>query len=312
MIKHAFQSAKADTADATKVGSGKWNADHAIDAAGLAFPDSVAADETAPASGLKAFVRTLLGRPVVKAKDAQGFEQVLQRAAAFCRVGDVIGTTASLQTLGMSVAAAGTLTAAPPSTASHLASVQRTHIVSAGGAGSLASISNSGNSLQNLWRGNAAGRGGFLYVTRFGLVTMVAGNRGFWGLWDTPNAPSNVDPTTDTSKARLGVGFNANTGNWQLITNAESVSTPTVVDLGASFALDTTSIWELGLGCMPNDSTVYYRFRNLTTGAVVAGAITSNMPGSTTFLAAVATMTNNGTASAVTWAFIKSHIESDI
>jgi hypothetical protein len=146
---------------------------------------------------------------------------------------------------------------------------------------------------------------------RFGLTTLQSGNRAFAGLTDVTTAPANVDPTTNTTPGKVGMAINANTGNWKFVWNVTGTA-PTVSDLGASFPVDTTSLYELVMYSPPNGSAINWRVTNLSTGAQVSSTTaTTNIPANTTFLTPVIWMTNNATAASVAWDLVSWYLESD-
>lgn len=175
-------------------------------------------------------------------------------------------------------------------------------------AGGLAYIR--GNQL-TMWRGNAAGLGGFFVVHRFALSgTLQAGLRSFAGVVDVASNPTNIDPTSSSTPGGIGLALNANTGNWRLVNNASGTAR-TSLDLGASFPVNNTDLIELALFSAPNGSGISYRVTNLSTAATTTGTLTTNIPASTTFLAPTVWITNNATAAAQTLDFVSTYVETD-
>lgn len=161
-----------------------------------------------------------------------------------------------------------------------------------------------------IWRGNAAGFGGFYVVHRFSLSTVQAGQRVFAGIVDVAANPTNIDPVTTTAPGGIGLAINANTGNWNLVNNATGVAR-TSTSLGASFPVNATDLLELALFSPPNGSGIGYRVTNLSSGAQASGNLTSNIPANTTFLAPSIWITNNATAAAATLDFVSTYVETD-
>ncbi len=65
------------------------------------------------------------------------------------------------------------------------------------------------------WRGNAAGLGGWTFVTRISLTTLQATGMGFFGLYGSTAAL-----TLATAINRIGIGFQRGTHTrWQLVAN---------------------------------------------------------------------------------------------
>lgn len=175
-------------------------------------------------------------------------------------------------------------------------------------AGGLAYIR--GNGL-TIWRGNAAGLGGFLVIHRFALSgTLQAGLRAFAGIVDVAANPTNVDPTSTATPGGVGIAVNGNTGNWKLVNNVTDTAR-TASDLGANFPVINTDLLELALSCMPNDSGISYQVTNLSTGNTTGGTLTTNIPANTSFLAPAIWTTNNATGAAQTLDFISTYVETD-
>ncbi len=162
-----------------------------------------------------------------------------------------------------------------------------------------------------VWRGNAAGLGGFLVVQRFALSgTLQAGLRAFAGLVDAAANPTNIDPLATTAPGGIGLAINANTGNWNLVNNLTGAAR-TVLSLGAGFPVNATSLLELALWCAPNDGGISWQVTDLSTGQTSSGKITANIPANTTFLAPSVWVTNNATAAAQTLDFVSAYVETD-
>ncbi|CAB4140445.1 Phage tail repeat like [uncultured Caudovirales phage] len=162
-----------------------------------------------------------------------------------------------------------------------------------------------------VWRGNAAGRGGFVVKMRFALSgALQAGLRCFAGLVDVVSNPTNIDPVTTATPGGIGLAVNANTGNWNLVHNVTATAR-TSVPLGASFPVNNTDLMELILFCAPNGTAIGYRVTNLSTGAQTSGSINTNIPAATTFLAPSIWVTNNATAAAQTMDFVSCYVETD-
>jgi hypothetical protein len=153
---------------------------------------------------------------------------------------------------------------------------------------------------------------GYFFSTRFYINALaVTTNRGFFGLWGNANVASNVDPLTDISVAKIGLGFTltAGTGTWRIISSTTSAVTAT--DLGATMPVNITDIMELVLYCAPGTTTVGYRVTNLTTAAVVTGTIVSNVPAVTIPLAVNFWQSNDVVGVVVGFGMNKWYLETD-
>jgi hypothetical protein len=216
------------------------------------------------------------------------------------------GTTVGV--IGCTVTSVGTISNPNITTTNLKTQTRRIVNTSAAGAGSLASTR-----IVSLecWRGNAVGLGGFFVVARFGLTTLQTGMRMFIGLTDNATtAPTNIDPTTSTTPGKIGMAINASTGNWNLVHNITGTA-PTVIPLGASYPVDTTSLYEMVLFAKPNDTVITYRITNLSTTAQTSGTLSTNLPATTTPLGRTCWATNNATAAAVAWDLSRFSLESD-
>jgi hypothetical protein len=238
----------------------------------------------------------------------------LQDAHAFKQFATVRpGNGAALTSLGTGFTNVGTIVTSGALATTPLSnSLRWTTFTSSATAGTLASH----RQVYGLvWRGNAAGMGGFRFVLRIGLNGAPnAGVRGFFGLSSGLGTPTNVDPTTSTTNNQIGLAFATNTGNWQFI-NQTTGSVPTVLDLGASFAIDASSMLELVLYAAPNASTVGYQIKIFGTTTVpvatTSGTLSTNLPSNAAFLAPLLWMTNNATALSAAFRLFQWTLESD-
>jgi hypothetical protein len=255
----------------------------------------VSADPSAPAAGNGYhYVKDMASRLVPMWMGPDGLANVTQRSHAYSSFYLIRpnGATTGMVSIGTGSTIVGTLTTPAQTSTNVKTSMARTLVTSsATTAGTLVSLRTT-NAM--LWRGNAAGLGGFEFVGRFGLDTVVSANRAFFGIADVVTAPTNIDPTTSTTPGKIGMAINTNTGNWNLVNNVTGTA-PTVLALGINFPVDTTTEFELALYCPPNGSAIGYRITNLTTRSVTTGSLTTNIPATTTFLAPWIFMTNNTT-----------------
>ena len=132
--------------------------------------------------------------------------------------------------------------------------------------------------------GPAAGCGGFHFVARFAIsdAALVAGARLFAGMTSSTAVLGNADPSTFTNI--IGVGLDAADTTLQIMHN-DAAGTATKINLGASFPESTnTDLYEFVLYCGSGATSVYYQVINLTTNAIAAGQITTNLPAVNTLL----------------------------
>jgi hypothetical protein len=211
--------------------------------------------------------------------------------------------------IGSAPTNSGTVSNPTLATTSLKTSLDRFTVTSATTAGALAY--NRSAKLE-VFRGNAAGRGGFNMVATFSLSTLQTGNRFFVGLSSTANVnPTNIDPLTSTAGSKVGLAFNLSTGNLQLVNNV-NLTAPTVLDLGASFPVNNTNVYRLQLFAEPNGSSINYIVENLTTPATASGSLATNIPANTDFLGRVIWMTNNTIAASVAYDVSNFFLENKI
>lgn len=161
--------------------------------------------------------------------------------------------------------------------------------------------------------GGAAGDGGFHFVCRYGPATGVATttHRCFVGMRSGNSVPTDVEPSSLTNMC--GFGYDAADTNIQFMRNDGS-GTATKVDLGSDFPVptaDRTKAYECGMFVAPNGTEIFYEFRDLATGNVATGSVTTDLPVNTTLLGAVGYMSAGGTSSVIGIALMNLYIETD-
>jgi hypothetical protein len=140
------------------------------------------------------------------------------------------------------------------------------------------------------FRGNAAGIGGFMMATRFMLAKWTTGDRLFIGFTSGTTAVVTVDPSSLTNM--LGFGVDAADTAISFMHNDASL-TCTKDPISGQPSLATNNAYAAYIFCKPNDSTVYYRLDNLTTGTVLIDSSTStDLPVNTTALTCQAIIGN--------------------
>jgi hypothetical protein len=163
------------------------------------------------------------------------------------------------------------------------------------------------------WRGNAAGLGGFRFRCRWGNATGAATttNRAFVGLANSLAAPTDVEPSSLLNI--IGMGWDAADTNVQIMSN-DGTGTATKIDLGASFPVpvtDRAEFYDIELVAEPNASSISYRVTRGTTGAVVSGSLSSDLPTSNIFIAPRGWMSAGGTSSVIGTALMFCELGSD-
>lgn len=292
--------------------AGTWGAlaNVTTDNGDLQFAEN--ASPVAPAAGKsKVFGSSHGGRQMPAFMGAVGAKSFAQPLVGNRHIAQVITApaTASFSQLGLSLTNVG-ITARGITSTNLFTGTRRAAIVSAAGAGSVAS-SRHGAAL--LWRGNAAGAGGFHFICRFGIsdAVIVATANMFVGVQANTAAPTDVDPASLANL--LGVGCTS--GDTVLQLYAADATPRARTSLGANFPVNTinTDLYELALFCPPNGSDVRYQVTRLNTGDVATGTISAaaNLPLGATTLTYNVYRSNGGTAAAVGLDIGTMYLESD-
>lgn len=301
----------AGTSTAVEVATG-WDVGIDIQSGGIQM--AAQSDPAAPAAGnLRIYAKDIAGRILPKWIGPSGFDTPFQANLGFNRVAfSEANGTANCSTgatgFGSTSTGGGTCTAPAPATTNLKTSTRRLTYSTGTTAGT---SSYQRQSVMQVWRGNTAGEGGFFYTTRFGMNTLQTGNRVFVGMTDiTANPTTNTDYSTSTANNKIGMVINANTGDWNFMTNTAGTA-PTVTNLGASFPVNTTDLFELILYSAQNGSSIGWRVTDLSTGAQTSGSASTNIPASTAFMAPFYYINNNATAAAAILDFGGWYVESD-
>jgi hypothetical protein len=305
--------ASANGALLTRTG-GTWAAVGNVtsDSGDLLF--AVNASPSAPAAGIKAFGKSIAGRPMLAQIGPAGLDTALQPYIARNRIGmwnPVPGGAATPVAFGLlSPTFVGTATTRNPATTNFATQLRRLGILSAAGAGSVAAAR---ATTAFLWRGNGANLGGFTVVYRFIVsdASLVGTANMFVGISATTGAPTDVAPSTLTNQ----IGIGCDNGDTVMQLYAAGGSAQARVSLGANFPVNTisTDAYELALFAPPNGSDIKYQVTRLNTGDVASGTISvaANLPSNTTLLTLQMWRSNGGTATAVAIDMIQVYVETD-
>jgi hypothetical protein len=176
-----------------------------------------------------------------------------------------------------------------------LQSTRRLGFVTGAGAGSTAGQQL--NASAGCWRGNAAGRGGFHFICRFGMssAAAVATQRAFIGM--TGGSPSvllgNVEPSTNAT-GTLGFALDSADTNWFFLCGG---ATPTKIAIVGTFPVRDLSqtLMEAHIFCAPGGSTISYSLEVIG-GAFTSGSTSTNLPANTIFFVPQIWTSNGSTA----------------
>lgn len=302
-------AAGAGVDTAIHVGTG-WDLGIDIQSGGIQLADTTT-EPGAPTNGnMLVYAKDVAGRMLLKTKGPSGLDSPLQPALFFNSIAfSAPSTGTAITTFGMPTSTVGTAST-PAKTSTNLhTSMRRTSVTSAGTANAAAEL----RSAQSLvWRGNAAGLGGFFYTCRFAINSTTANQRLFVGLDDRTGATSTTQNPSNITNM-VGVGWDSADSNLQIMGNDNS-GVATKIDAGANFpANDTTAVYEFVMFASPNGTSVGYRLTRLDTGDETSGSITNSadLPTNTAFLTHHEYMNNGGTAAAVVIDVMRVYVESD-
>jgi hypothetical protein len=310
-IKHAFVSGKSDGGDATLVRPSNWNAEHVVEDY-LDFPAATSLP-AAPSSGLRYFARAQAGRMLPAVIGPSGLDTNLQpalfRNSVYMWLPGTATTVAINFATNWTARNSGTSAAqAHPTKAStnDLTSMNRATF-STGTTATGTSGVQSGQTVA--FRGNAAGRGGFFFFSRFAVETYRADLQLFVGL-SARNAAMTQDPSLDNNS--VGLCKDAADTGWHILTRNGSTTTKTALTTPLAVAAGT--ILDFMMFCPPNGSNITFRLVNAMTGAVYSDGqvVTSTLPVNTTFMFAHAGIRSTTGTTAALLALNRLYIECDI
>jgi hypothetical protein len=310
-IKHSVVTAQPND-PAKDVSANAWNDNHVING-GLDLPlESV---PTPPANTVRLFGYKVGGRMMVAFKGPSGLESSLQPSIARNKIAlwSPAGNATTVTQIGMAAGSLGTASAANVATTNIFTAMRRLdYLVTTAATTAIAALSSSGAGSGQFFRGTAP-LGGFHVVLRFGGATgmATATHRFYAGM--TSTAMNFTDAESSSRDNLIGVGYDSADANWQLMHKTGSGAV-TKVDLGAAFprqTADRSKMYELVIFCAPGGASVFYEFIDLTTGAVVTGEITSNLPSASQLLRWGIIAGAGGTSSVIGISVASAYVETD-
>jgi hypothetical protein len=167
--------------------------------------------------------------------------------------------------------------------------------------------------LANVWRGNAAGQGGFFFQCRFKIM-LIPNNaiRIFVGLTSLATGVVAADTTTGDCCGFYHITTDSLT-TMRFVTR-DNVTT----NMAATFTVPTMvvgSSYDATIYSPPNGSAIYYRLVDLLTGLNLVDTNTNtNIPRNTIFMGPQAQMSNaaNGTVTTTAIGINKIYLECDM
>lgn len=278
--------------------------------------DFVIADNVAPvapSSGAKVFSKSLAGLSLPAFLNSTNRASALQPFIGQARFGLwYMSSATTVAAIGTSAPAlTGTGTSRVPAATNLCTQTRRVGVVSTTTANAIAAVGAA--SYNQIWRGNAAGLGGILFVARFAAsdASLLTTANMFVGL----TGANYTDVAPDSTNNKIGVGCNSGDTVLQLYASGSAAQPRT--SLGASFPVNSpsTDVYELILYAPPNGSAVAYRVERLNTGDVASGTISAgaNLPANTLFMTPVIARSTGtaGTGSAVGIDFISGYFGTD-
>lgn len=283
------------------------------DAGALALPDA-SSDPPAPAAGLSLFVRKVAGAwPLPAYMPPSGLDSALQPYLARNAIGSWRASPGStgLNGHGLVLSSTGTATATAPTSTNLATSTVALEFAVTTAATTAVGGFRVGTAATGLtmWRGNAAGLGGFKFVARFrSMRAWPATQRMFCGITSATAAPTDVQPSSLTNM--IGVGYDAADSNWQIMSN-DGTGTATKVDTGIARPTSDNQLLELVMWATPNGSEVYVAFSEFVSAASFSTTRTTDLPGPTQFLTPRGFKSVGGTSSTVGFGLLNLYVETD-
>jgi len=266
-LKHSFTSGLPSSGDATKVDGPRWDAEHLVDGS----------DSGGVATGkLRLLAGGMVGKNPFSVRGSSGIPLLMQPSLA--RAQPVIwqagGGGAGWYTFGTAINA-GSPTSRNTGFDGYFGSTRRI------GYQTPATANANVNARQGVDRNyviaSVAKTGGFLSIWRFGTSLYQADGRCFLGLAGYGNAWGTSSPSNLLNV--VGVGFDPGDTSWSIFTNDAS-GVASKQTLSAAFPCNTNNVdmMECGLYVAPGSQTLYWQMTNLTTGAVVTGSTSNDIP----------------------------------
>jgi hypothetical protein len=272
------------------------------------LPSLSAAPSPPPTGKAAVYARNRAGAPWIDVMRPSGRDFPLQPHFGVNRIANWSpSVTTTITTEGLPITNVGTVSHPTLAATNLAASMRRWRLTSAAVVDSAAEQRSAGWAC---WRGNAAGLGGWTFVTRISLTTLQATGMGFFGLYGSTAALATT-LTLATVINCVGIGFQRGTHTrWQLVTN-DGTGAPTLTDMGASFAIATGGVLTLFIAAPPNGSSVWVRVVDEVSGAVFEQEITVDLPANTQFLSPRLFMNNGATAAAIAYDCSGVYVETD-
>lgn len=273
----------------------------------LWLPDSLG-DPSSPSSGIALFVRNRAGRRLLVYEAPSGVDNAFQPQLWGNRVSIWSpGSGTALGSFGGTPTTAATLSHPTPATTTLAESLHRTRFATSTTAGN---ASGARDALNTVWRGDAAGRGGFFYHCRFasGSISLSGGQK-IIGM-SSSTAALSVEPSALTDV--LGMLKDTTDTNWQF---ARRTGTGTVQKVNLGVAVANNQTFDLLMYAPPNGSGVGVRIVQYTAfnayTVLLDTTYTDNLPAAGTLIGRHFQVRNGSTAAADNLELVRCYLESD-
>ena len=272
------------------------------------LPGLSAAPTPPPTGKAAVYARNRAGAPWIDVMRPSGRDFPLQPHFGVNRIANWSpSVTTTITTEGLPITSVGTVSTPTLAATNLAASMRRWRLTSAAVVDSAAEQRSAGWAC---WRGNAAGLGGWTFVTRISLTTLQATGMGFFGLYGSTAALATT-LTLATAINCVGIGFQRGTHTrWQLVAN-DGTGAPTLTDMGASFGVATGGVLTLYIAAPPNGGSVWVRVVDEVSGGVFEQEIIVDLPANTQFLSPRLFLNNGATAAAVAYDCSGVYVETD-
>lgn len=272
------------------------------------LPGLSVAPSPPPTGKAAIYARNRAGAPWIDVMRPSGRDFPLQPHFGVNRIANWSpSVTTTITSEGLPITSVGTVSTPTLAATNLAASMRRWRLTSAAVVDSVAEQRSAGWAC---WRGNAAGLGGWTFVTRISLTTLQATGMGFFGLYGSTAALATTLALAAAINC-IGIGFQRGTHTrWQLVAN-DGTGAPTLTDMGASFAIATGGVLTLYIAAPPNGSSVWVRVVDEVSGAVFEQEITADLPANTQFLSPRLFMNNGATAALVAYDCSGVYVETD-
>jgi hypothetical protein len=308
-LKHTFQSAKADGADATLVRPSDWNADHEADADGISMVAG-STDPATPAAGHMMFYSKLIaGRALPKIKGPSGVDSALQTSLFTNRVmlwSPATGTTIGSQ--GMTPTTGATLSHPTPAMTNIGLSLDRLRFATSTTAGN---ASGAWAPRYSMYGGSANTPGGWFFFCRF-----CQGSLHTTGVQKAVGVSSVVaalggDPSSSVNDF-CGMHLNAADASWYFCVRAGTAAATRSAALVAAAA---DQVFDLAMFVKPGTSEIFVRVQSIANSGVGTDLLNtsyaSNVPTATTLLGPRIQVRNGALAAAHNIEMVRLYVESD-